>query len=118
MQWDNQGKNLISGGKDATIRIYSVEKELTKAWENKAHSGPINHITCNPVNDQQFGSVSSDGSLKVWDRRNNNSMKPVNTIKCKEELINGQFSPDGTILAIHTNCNQWDNLTFYDTRMW
>jgi len=45
-------------------------------------------------------------------------MKPVNTIKCKEELINGQFSPDGTILAVHTNCNQWDNLTFYDTRMW
>ncbi len=59
--------------------------------------------------------MSTDRTLKVWDKR---QQKPVHVIRCKEELINGVFSPDGGILATHGTCNSWDDLTFYDPKMW
>jgi WD40 repeat protein len=93
-----------------------VENGLTKNWENKAHTGSINQVTCHPTDDHQFASVGSDKTLKVWDKRKE---KPVHNERTKFELINGVFSPDGRSLVtcnLRENCE--DELTFYDPRTW
>lgn len=86
---------------------------MTKAWENKAHASNINQVTCHPTNENQFASVGSDRTLKVWDKRKD---KPVHTERSKVEIINGVFSPDdGNTLV---TCNFEEELTFYDPRTW
>ena len=95
------------------MQIFSVENGMTKAWENKAHASNINQVTCHPTNENQFASVGSDRTLKVWDKRKD---KPVHTERSKVEIINGVFSPDdGNTLV---TCNFEEELTFYDPRTW
>jgi WD40 repeat protein len=99
------------------------EKQLSRQ-EFRGHSGSINSLNYNQLNDSIFASASNDRSFRVWDTRKSKPM--VHTERAKEEVMEAVFSPFGgsegeaekssTYLAT-SNFNE-DEINFYDTRTW
>lgn len=59
------GKYLLSGGRDAQLKIWDVEKAFTLKENIPAHLFAINHILF-LGNSDFFASASMDKSIKIW----------------------------------------------------
>ncbi|EMR02107.1 WD40 repeat domain-containing protein [Cesiribacter andamanensis] len=68
VQYSPDGQYLLSGSRDAHIRIWSVGEPYAEASSIVAHMYAINHISYSP-NGRLFASCSMDKSIKLWDAR-------------------------------------------------
>lgn len=57
---------LFTGGRDAHLKIWDVEKAYTLQNDIVAHLFTINHLTFSPDN-RLFATASMDKSIKIWD---------------------------------------------------
>lgn len=59
------GKYLLSGGRDAHLKVWEVEKDYHLKLSVVAHMYAINHISFSP-DGKFFATCSMDKSLKIW----------------------------------------------------
>ena len=99
------------------------EKSSIRATEFRGHTGCVNALSFNQLNDSIFVSASNDRSFRIWDIRKPKPM--VHTERSKEEIFEAAFSPFGTSepdvgqsSTYLATCNYSEEINFYETRMW
>ncbi|KAA9340818.1 WD40 repeat domain-containing protein [Adhaeribacter soli] len=70
------GKFLLSGSRDAHLRIWNPEKNYEEHLSIIAHLFTINHLTFSPCG-KYFATCSMDKSVKVWDAQTFKLLKVI-----------------------------------------
>ena len=65
LAWTKNGRYLLSGGRDALLKIWDVEQNFKLVEQKTAHWYTINAIEFSP-DGSHFATASRDKSLKVW----------------------------------------------------
>ncbi len=66
VRYDPDFQHLITGGRDAHLKIWSVDKNYDLRESIAAHMYAINHVDFSP-DGKHFVTCSMDKSIKVWD---------------------------------------------------
>lgn len=66
LQYTPDKKFLLSGSRDARLKMWDVSKNYEQVAEVVAHMFAINHLSFSPDN-KHFVTCSMDKSIKVWD---------------------------------------------------
>jgi WD40 repeat protein len=66
VQYSPDGRYLLSGGRDAHLKVWDVARDYELVHDVPAHLFAINHLTYSP-NGRYFATCSMDKSVKVWD---------------------------------------------------
>jgi WD40 repeat protein len=66
LRYSPGGKTLLSGSRDARLKVWDADAGYKKAEEVVAHLFAINHIEFSP-DGKHFVTCSMDKSIKVWD---------------------------------------------------
>lgn len=74
------GRRLLSGGRDAMLRVWDLENNFRLVSEQPAHLFTLNHIVFSP-DGQFFATASRDKTIKVWDAATFQLLKVVDTIR-------------------------------------
>lgn len=108
MLLSGNGKKLLCGGWDGTVRIWDVmQKEFT--WEAQdAHTDPINFLEWLPAQ-KRLVSAGSDGRIRIWDTGEGEQETCELNKKSRRAGV-AEWSPDGTKLLT----GGWDGIL----RMW
>ena len=88
------GRFLVSGSKDRTVRIWDLESGLRKAVL-EGHEDEVNSCTFSP-NGQVVVSGSEDATLRLWDAQSGNELA---VLKQSDPVTCLALSPDGRSLA-------------------
>lgn len=70
------GNYLISGSRDARLKVWDVRGGYTKVNEIVAHLFAINHLAVSP-DGKHFVTASMDKSIKVWDTETQRLLKVI-----------------------------------------
>ncbi len=81
----NDGKELISGGRDVMMRSWLVNQNYKLDVDVAAHNLHINHIAFNPSG-KLFASVSMDKTVKIWSTENFQLLKVIDKLKSDGHL--------------------------------
>ena len=65
LRYTRDGSRLLSGGRDARLKIWDVNREYVQHTEVVAHLYAINHLDLSP-DGKHFVTCSMDRSVKVW----------------------------------------------------
>ena len=104
IEFSPDGKTLVSGGLDKTIRLWDSEtgKEKTRNSPLKNHKRKVYNVSFNPKDKNQFASSSADGTIRIWtlepDRENKYEFKELPK-KHKGKVYSLSYSSDGQVLA-------------------
>jgi WD40 repeat protein len=96
------GRSIISGGSDKTIKIWLLGLTDDRSIDNiatlKAHQLAVNGVAFNPIEGEvAFASVSSDRRVMLWRME---SKTPLNIFNTHTQAVKTlAFSPDGKLLA-------------------
>jgi len=107
LAWTVNGKTLISGSYDDTIRTWN-----TSTWQQlavfKGHSSTVEDIAISP-NGRILASASWDNTVRLWNLQNGQPIaSPLQHPSCVNCV---SFSTDGTLLATgcdDANAYAWD----------
>ncbi len=80
LQYSPDNKYLISGGRDAHLRIRSIEDSFTEISKQPAHWYTINHLVYHP-DGSMFATASRDKTIKVWDATTFQLLKVLDTTR-------------------------------------
>ncbi|MEI6410072.1 MAG: WD40 repeat domain-containing protein [Bacteroidota bacterium] len=73
-------KKLLSGGRDAMLRVWELGDSIRCVSEQAAHLFTLNHITFSP--DQSlFATASRDRTIKIWDATSFELLKVIDTLR-------------------------------------
>lgn len=72
------GKHLLSGGRDAMLRVWDLENDCALISEQAAHWYTLNHLVFSP-DGQFFATASRDKTFKIWDSETFELLKVVDT---------------------------------------
>eukprot|EP01138_Halocafeteria_seosinensis_P011431 gb/GECG01011675.1/.p1 GENE.gb/GECG01011675.1/~~gb/GECG01011675.1/.p1 ORF type:complete len:685 (+),score=124.48 gb/GECG01011675.1/:1-2055(+) len=61
--------NIISGGDDATVKVWDVSSESPVTSLDNKHTDYVRAIACSDVSSSIFASGSYDHTVKLWDSR-------------------------------------------------
>jgi WD40 repeat protein len=64
--WHPEGKYLLSGGRDAHLKVWDAKKNFELLTDIPAHNFAIYHIAFSP-DEKLFATASRDKSMKIWD---------------------------------------------------
>ncbi|MEQ9371771.1 MAG: AAA family ATPase [Coleofasciculus chthonoplastes F3-SA18-01] len=93
MSFSPDGQMIASGGKDTTIKLWSIDGTLLNTLQG--HKSDIVAITFSP-NGELLASASCDKTIKLWSLDGT----LINTLKGhKNYVLALSFSPDGKLLA-------------------
>ncbi|KIM23652.1 hypothetical protein M408DRAFT_77303 [Serendipita vermifera MAFF 305830] len=88
------GKRIVSGSEDRTIRVWDAETAEMVAGPFKGHTGSVNSVAVSPDGTRAV-SGSGDTTLRVWDIETAEMI--AGPFEGHNERINSvKFSPDGT----------------------
>lgn len=79
--------------------------------ELKGHTQAINQIVYNPANEKRMASVSSDGTLRLWDLSSNTC---TNTVSQLGTVLTVDWNATGTMIALS---DATDHVHMYDVKM-
>jgi len=82
----SDNRSIIMGSSAGNIDLYEILSGKLVFSEKGAHSGPIWALSC-AENSNFFGTGSSDGILKIWEREVNQFIL-VKQLKVREQLLN------------------------------
>ncbi|MCH2044618.1 MAG: hypothetical protein MK212_10920 [Saprospiraceae bacterium] len=71
------GRYLLSGGRDAQLKVWSIQETYQLYKSIPAHLSTINHIAFHPQG-SYFATASRDKSIKIWDSTNFELLKVIN----------------------------------------
>ena len=80
---DNQ--QLISGGRDAQLKVWTLEKNCQNSLTQPAHWFTINDLAFHP-NGHLFATASRDKTIKIWDAKTYQLLKVIEIIRDKGHL--------------------------------
>ena len=80
VKYSPDGNYLMSGGRDAHLKVLAIEREFEPVLEQAAHWFTINHIAFHPKG-HLFATASRDKTIKIWDAENFKLLKVIDTIK-------------------------------------
>jgi len=66
LRYSQDGKYLLSGGRDAHLKVWDVSEDYSAHEDIIAHLYTINDVAFSP-NGKHFVTCSMDKSIKVWD---------------------------------------------------
>ncbi len=78
--YNPDGKLLLTGGRDAHLRVWEVDKQYQERGYLIAHMYTINHITFSPDGDY-FATCSMDKSIKLWDAKTFKLLKVIDKVR-------------------------------------
>ncbi|POY37844.1 WD40 repeat domain-containing protein [Solitalea longa] len=81
LQYAPDGNYLISGSRDAQLKIWNVGSEYDLKFNIAAHMYAVNHIAFHPTQ-PYFATASMDKSIKIW---GNNDFKLYHKIDISKE---------------------------------
>jgi WD40 repeat protein/thymidylate kinase len=99
LTFDPQGRHLISGCADGTIRIWDVQSGAT-IHRLTGHTAPVTAIAINPA-DGTIASSCFDQTIRLWDQRTGACLHVVRGAQIGAYAV--AFSPDGQYLAYTGN---------------
>jgi len=67
--WHPEGKYLLSGGRDAHLKVWDARNNFELITDIPAHNFAIYHIAFSP-DEKLFATASRDKSMKIWDAEN------------------------------------------------
>ncbi len=73
-------QRLLSGGRDALLCVWNLEREAQLLLEIPAHRFTINHLAFSP-DAQMFATASRDKTFKIWDANTCELLKVVDTLR-------------------------------------
>ncbi len=76
LNYHPEGQYLLSGSRDAKLKIWNRDAKYALVNEIVAHMYTINHIAFSPDN-KHFVTCSMDKSIKVWDSREFKLLKVI-----------------------------------------
>ena len=76
LAYSGDSKILISGSRDARLKVWDAQGKYAQAAEVVAHLYAINHLAFSP-NGKHFVTCSLDKSIKVWDSDNLTLLKVI-----------------------------------------
>lgn len=80
LSYSPDGKYLWSGGRDALLKIWDLEKNYESIFSEPGHWFTINEIVFSP--DGKFAATASrDKTLKIWDANNFKLLKVIDTVR-------------------------------------
>ena len=90
------GRSLITGGADGSIRRWDPADGHLEALRLHAHAGTVSAIAAS-ADGQRLASIGADGDLKNWDVAAHLSPVPFAGVEAKVRSL--ALSPDGKVLA-------------------
>jgi WD repeat-containing protein 61 len=90
--WSPDGKYLISGGRDAYLRVWQVEKQFELLTAIPAHNYALYKIAFSP-DGKLFATASRDKTIKIWDSENFQFLLRIN-----EEKFSGHINSVNALL--------------------
>jgi WD40 repeat protein len=76
LAYSADGRYLLSGSRDAHLKVWEVDRGYPEAASIVAHLFTINHLTFSP-DGRFFATCSMDKSVKVWDARTFRLLKVI-----------------------------------------
>ena len=76
LRYTPDGNSLMSGSRDARLKVWDVSSGYTQAAEVVAHMYAINHLDFSP-DGKHFVTCSMDKSIKVWDMKELKLLKVI-----------------------------------------
>ncbi|KIM29868.1 hypothetical protein M408DRAFT_108366 [Serendipita vermifera MAFF 305830] len=93
VKFSPDGKCIVSGSEDKTIRVWDVETGQAVGTPLKGHTGMINSITVSP-DSKCIVSGSEDRTIQVWDIETGEAIRAP--LEAHNDVITSvSFSPDG-----------------------
>lgn len=80
LRYHPDGRHLLSGGRDAMLRVWDLEAPESAVSAQAAHWYTLNDLVFSP-DGALFASASRDKTLKIWDASNFELLKVVDTIR-------------------------------------
>jgi len=80
IQYSPDGKHLLSGGRDAHLKVWNVEADFELQSTQPAHWFTINDISYHPEG-HIFATASRDKTIKIWDAHTFKLLKVIDTAR-------------------------------------
>lgn len=80
LSFSPDGHYMLSGGRDAMLRIWDMGKNAAMLLEQPAHLFTINHIAYTP-DGRYFATASRDKTIKIWDAAGFKLLKVLEAIR-------------------------------------
>jgi len=80
LQYSRDNKYLVSGGRDAHLRVRSIESGFKELNKQPAHWYTINHLVYHP-DGSLFATASRDKTIKLWDATTFQLLKVLDTAR-------------------------------------
>lgn len=96
--WLNSGQQLVSGGRDAMLKIWS--EDFNADFAQPAHLYTINKIVQSP-DLKYFATASRDRTIKIWSASSFSLLKVLNTIRdgCHTNSVNHLLWLDNNLIS-------------------
>ncbi|MFN8360384.1 MAG: hypothetical protein U0264_10770 [Candidatus Kapaibacterium sp.] len=91
-------KFAAAGYFDGTIRVWNVDNRAAEPMVIPAHTDIVTEIAFLP-DGKTLASVSTDGSLRLWDYRSSDPLQAPQSLALSVKLTSLAVSPDGKWLA-------------------
>lgn len=80
VRYNSDGRYLLSGGRDAHLKIWDAQNDFQLLFNEPAHWFTINDIAFHP-NGYWFATASRDKTIKIWDAQTFELLKVLDTIR-------------------------------------
>ena len=100
------GKQIISGSLDCTIRIWDAKTGTVLRAPVRGHSGGIWSVACSPSG-QHIVSGSDDNTIRVWNAFTHLSVQPPSSNNAVHTQFCTQPDPDGWVRDLKGGLLYW-----------
>lgn len=80
LKYSPDGRYLLSGGRDAHLKIWDVQNDFALINSQPAHWFTINDLVFHP-NGHWFATASRDKTIKIWDAQTFELLKVLDTVR-------------------------------------